>query len=221
MSELAQVLSLVPLDLGSVVPALGDALPPGSCLPWGRLRLGVSEPWRPSDRWPGAPEVVATTLAVADPGDPPWTDDAAAILAERLGIARRRAPLTAAEVIAHALGDALVLVHSDATPEAYVALYRERRLRFSLHRREPRWLARCDGQVVIVDDDAPTFAEGDRAGVLLAGLGRWLGTPLALSPEARLFLPDALAELGPPVQEIVSGGEFVDALPRQARCAAR
>jgi hypothetical protein len=221
LSELAQVLSFVPLDLGAAVSALHDALPPGSCLPWGRLRLGVCDPWRPCDRWSGAPETWAHAIVVADPGDPPWTDEAAAALAERLGIARRRAPLTAAEVIAHAHGDALVVVHADATPEAYVALYRERRLRFSLHRREPGWLARCDGHVVSIDDRAETFAEGDRAGVLLAGLCRWLATPIELSPEERLFLPETLADLGPRFREILYGGEFVDARPRSLRSAAR
>lgn len=62
-------------------------------------------------------------------------------------------------------------------------------------------MVRCDGVTVMVEAPVAWVPEGDRTGVLLAGLDRFFTEPLDLDLTARLTLPDTLAALvpeGPP-----------------------
>lgn len=159
------------------------------------LRVTVDGPWRPADRWPGALERLVWTARFDSPSGAFFTDRAAEGPPLR-ALVRREAPLHPAELVLKAMGDGLVLHWSDAARLAYVAVYRQRQLRWSLLLEDRVRLLRCDGELVTVERPPRWVAEGDRVGVLLAGWAAWLREPLDLPGEARFTFPDELGALG-------------------------
>ncbi len=199
-----------PIDVDDVAVALRATVdgaaryaPRGLLHRRGALDVAVTGPWRPADRWPGALERMAWTATFTLPTGA-WLSDAAE---EAIGaaptFARRQLGPTPAELVAIAFGEGLVVAHSDAAPRAYCAVYRERRLAWSLLFEERARIVRCDGYDVTVEAPPPRhFPEQDRAGVLLAGLRQWLRESVAAEGEGRLFLPDALAAVTEDVESV-------------------
>lgn len=207
--ELAQIHSHDPIDAGAVRRVLRELLPSNLLNPWGALGVVSVGPWRPADIWPGAPEMLLWTTAFELPGDSLLNDEGV----RRFGagiIGRRGAPVHPAEHVVGRLGAGLVLLHSDAGRYAYTAIYRERHLRFSLMLIDGERSVRCDGQEVIVESPPKSFPEQDRAGVLIAGLERWMFEPLPLGARDRMFLADTLAQLteGAEVEWLIERGEW-------------
>ena len=103
-------------------------------------------------------------------------------------------------------------LHSDAARLAYVAVYRQRHLAWSLSLEDGVRAVRCDGQVVVVSEPVRWLPEEDRVGVLIAGLGQWLREPLVLEGPDRLEFPDLLASF--------TGGEEPAWIVRDGRWCA-
>ncbi|MFZ5481942.1 MAG: hypothetical protein ACOZNI_34600 [Myxococcota bacterium] len=203
--ELAQLHTFADVDAAAL---LRELLPPAVLHRRATLGLARRE-WRPADVWEGAIERLAFTWQLEEPAAPTLSDEGVELLG-RGGIARRHAPVHAAEVLVRRIGDGLVTIHSDAGQLSYVAVYRERRLAMSLMKHGRR-LVRCDGHVVMVDDPVKRFPEQDGVGVLIAGMAQWLREPLELSPEERMLFPDCLAALTSesPVDWRIENGDWL------------
>ncbi len=193
MMDLVQLHTFEPTSAEQVLSLLRARVNEAWFSPWARLSVAVSDVWRPADLWTGGIERQVWTVSVT--GDDGLTTDGLSALADVNTMGRRHAPLTLAEVVAPALGAALVVVHSDPGRSAYVAVYREGRLRFSLRLDDARLVARCDGERVIVETPPRLVAEQDRAGVVVEGLRRFLTELPPLEGADRLCLVDHLAEL--------------------------
>ena len=163
------------------------------------LDARVTGPWRPADVWAGALERLVWTASFDTPTGAFFTADAEESLAASRMTAlvdRRGAPVLVAEVVAAHLGEGLVVYSSDAARAAYVSVWRERKLRWSLYLEHGVRTVRCDGDPVFVEAPPRDLPEGDRTGVVLAGLRNWLREPLDLDPTDALFVLDRLGELG-------------------------
>ena len=125
---------------------------------------------------------------------------------------RRPSPVHPAEELVARAGQGLFLLHSDAARLAYVAVYRERRLAWSLLLQDDARLVRCDGQVVRISEPPRFVPEGDRMGVLHAGLEQWLRAPVPLDEEARYLLAEELSSWSSGTEAfwIVRNGLFVE-----------
>ncbi len=219
--ELAQYHGFLPQTRDGVSEALRRALRPGWLHPRAELGITVSGAWRPADRWAGALERLVWSVGL-DAGGSPLLSSAGEAALGAIGLARRQAPLHPVELLAQRAGEGLVLIHSDATRLAYVAVYRQRHLAWSLLLQDQVRLVRCDGEVVVVDAPPRFVPEGDRAGVLLAGWGRWLGEPPVIDDAERYVLADSLALLSGEAAPLglVQGGEWMAQPGEQRRGAA-
>jgi hypothetical protein len=220
--EVTQLHSLRPITIEETTRELRSLLGSGLLHPRASAGLALKSRWRPADLWPGTLERIAWTVAIESRG-PLLT----ARGEERLGdvsATRRLAPVTPLENLAIRRGEGLVLVHSDAAQLAYVSVWRERRLAFSLLLHDRVRLVRCDGAVVMHESPPKWVAEGDRTGVLLEGLHRWLREPIPLDRDERFTLPDVLAALtgDEPLVPILRDGEWDDEgdAPGAARISA-
>lgn len=232
--ELVQIHTMEPLTPAGIGATLAAALPASLLDPKGGLSVHVSGPWRPADRWEGGVERLVWTATFTSPRARFLKPDADATLIRR-GLARPDHPIHPAEALARQVGGALLVHWSDAWQLVSVAVYRDRRLRWSLllqgahggreadapdgptiEETPDRYTAdtgdlsppppvsrmvRCDGHSVIVEAPVRWVPEGDRTGVLLAGLDRFLTEPLSLSGTEQLTLPDQLAEADLPPGE--------------------
>lgn len=192
--EFAQFHTFERRTASGVAAELRQILKPGWLHRRADLGVVVTGPWRPADLWAGGIERLVWTVGIDARGGP--------LLSERgeseLGgpsFTRRHAPPHPVEALAQRAGEGMVVLHSDATRLAYVAVYRERRLTWSLLLQDRVKLVRCDGQVVQVAEPPKYVPEGDRTGVLLAGLHQWLREPIALDDEERFTLADSLGQL--------------------------
>ncbi len=210
--EFAQFHSFEPRTTESVTTELRRTLVPGHLHRRADLGVVVVGPWRPADRWAGGIERLVWSVGLESRGGPILSEAGEAALG-RSGLARRHAPIHPVEMLAMHAGDGLVIVHSDANHLAYVAVYRQRRLSWSLMLQDRVKLVRCDGQVVQVAEPPRFVPEGDRAGVLLAGLHQWLREPIDLDDTDRLTLADTLGQLTGDVEPtwIVRDGGWPDA----------
>jgi hypothetical protein len=198
--ELVQVHLMRPIDaedvavaLRATVSAAAHRAPRGLLHRRGELDVAVTGPWRPADRWPGTLERAVWTATFTLPTGAWLAAEVEDVIGSAPSFARRHVGATTAEIVAIAFGEGLVLTFSDAGQRAYAAVYRERRLAWSLLYDDRQRVVRCDGQVVVVEAPPRAFPEQDRAGVLLAGLRQWLREPVEAEGEARMFLPDLLA----------------------------
>lgn len=192
--ELAQLHSFERKTLAGVSADLRQVVRSGWLHPRASLGVVVNGPWRPADLWPGALERLVWSVGLDAGGGPLLSARGEAEMAKD-GLERRQAPVHPVEALARRAGEGLVLLHSDAARLAYVAVYRERRLAWSLLLQDSVRLVRCDGQVVQVAEPPRFVAEGDRMGVLLAGLDQWLRDPIALAEGDRFVLAETLATL--------------------------
>lgn len=212
--ELVQVHRMAPLEAEDLRRVLRGLVRPAELHRRASLAVAVEGPWRPADRWPRAIERLVWTARVRLPSGAFFAEPAAA--SRVLGaLARREAPLHPAEVALRALGDGMVLHWSDLARLAYVAIYRERQLRWSLLLEDRVRLVRCDGDQVMVDRAPRWVPEGDRVGVLLAGWATWLGEPLGLRDDARFTFPDDLHGEGEEV-ELLRDGSWEPGAARSA-----
>jgi len=170
---------------------LERALRAGELHPRGRVEFALGEDWSPAMVWPGAVERRVWSVAFRVVRGAWLTREAEERFAEELG---GRGPVTPAEVLARALGGGLVVAFSDAQRMAYVVVYRERRMQWSLMLQDGAALVRALGRDIQTHAPPPRVVpEGDRLGVLEAGLHQWLREPLPLDhAEARLLLPETL-----------------------------
>ncbi|GDX80159.1 hypothetical protein LBMAG42_19700 [Deltaproteobacteria bacterium] len=193
--DLVQLHTLEPLSAARLSRELASRVDERWLQPWATLDVAVSGPWRPADVWPGRLERLVWTATFVYPEGGFFTPEGE-LSAGALGtLARRQAPIHPAELVAGAFASALVVWHSDAGRSAYAAVWRERRLRWSLRLDESRGLVRCDGEKVISESPPRHLPEQDRTGVLLAGWQRLLGEPLPLEGHDRLLFVDTLAAL--------------------------
>ncbi|MDP2310521.1 MAG: hypothetical protein Q8P18_31170 [Pseudomonadota bacterium] len=192
--EFAQFHSFEPRTVESVTADLRRVIDPGHLRRRADLGVVVVGPWRPADLWVDGLERLVWTVGLESRGGPILSDAGEASLGSA-GLARRQAPIHPIEALAVRAGDGLVMLHSDAARLAYVAVYRQRRLSWSLMLQDRVRLVRCDGQVVQVAAPPRFVPEGDRAGVLLAGLHQWLREPITVDDRERLMLADTLGQL--------------------------
>lgn len=179
------------IDLDGVVRGLKALILPEFIHRRGQLRVSISRPWRPADLWPGSIERAIWTVSFNSPRDTIFSEKGE----QRLGrgsIERRLAPLHPAELLVRERGSGLVTLFSDAAGLCYVLAWRERHLRFSLMLQDRVRVVRCDGVEVEVEAPPKHLPEGDRTGMLLIGLNRWLTEPLQIPPDERIFVPDRL-----------------------------
>jgi hypothetical protein len=216
--EFAQYHGFQPKSIRGITADLHAALRPGYLHRRASLGVVARGPWRPADLWEGALERLVWTVGIESAGGPLLSEAGETELG-RSGLARRKAPIHPVELLAQRAGEGLVLVHSDAAQLAYVAVYRERHLSWSLLLQDRVRLVRCDGQVVLVDEPPRYIAEVDRAGVLLAGLRQWLREPVEIADTGRLTLADTLAELTgeEPPEWIVRDGAWIGDHGEQGR----
>lgn len=192
--EFNQLHSYVPLNLSLVRSALHNLILPEFIDRRGNLRVAVVGPWRPCDFWPGSLERAVWTVCFESPRSMLFSSRGE----ERLGkgsVARRLAPLIPSELLARELGNGLVTLFSDGAALCYVLHWRERHLRFSLMLEDRKRIVRCDGVQVECEEPPRFLPEGDRVGLLVEGLRRWMTEPFPLSEEGRIFLPEQLASL--------------------------
>jgi hypothetical protein len=216
--ELAQVHTMMPLTTPGVLGTLRSVIPERALHPRARLGLSIAGPWRPADLFPGAIERLAWTASFEVPGGQLFTDEGAASLG-RHGILRRHGPVHPAELFARAFGDAAVVLFSDATRLAYVAVYRERHLRWSLQLEDRVRIVRCDGHGVTVEEPPVNVPEGDRTGVLLAGLYQWLREPIEVDAVDRYLLVEMLGAITGAPEWVAGDGHWDGAEPEKIAVA--
>ncbi|MES2643286.1 MAG: hypothetical protein V4850_27630 [Myxococcota bacterium] len=192
--EFAQFHSFEPRTADSVVADLRGVLRPAHLHRRAEIGITVVGPWRPADLWVDGIERLVWSVGIESRGGPILSEVGETELG-RGGLARRQAPIHPVEALALRAGEGLVVIHSDAAHLAYVAVYRHRRLAWSLMLQDRVRLVRCDGQVVQVAEPPRFVPEGDRAGVLLAGLHQWLREPISIEDTDRLVLADTLGML--------------------------
>ncbi|MDP2315452.1 MAG: hypothetical protein Q8P41_21320 [Pseudomonadota bacterium] len=209
--EFAQFHSFEPRSVDSVTADLRRAVRAAHLRRRVDLGVVVAGPWRPADLWMGGIERLVWSVGLESRGGPILSDAGEAELGHA-GLARRHAPIHPVEALAIRSGEGLVVVHSDAAHLAYVAVYRQRRLAWSLMLQDRVRLVRCDGQVVQVAEPPRFVPEGDRAGVLLAGLHQWLREPITVDDTERLTLADTLGQITGDLEPswIVRDGSWAD-----------
>lgn len=209
--ELTQYHTLLPVKPAKVLAALQAKIRPVWLHKRAMLSAAILGPWRPCDVWPGTPEVLLWTVGFIGNG---------ALLntrgEEKLregSIERRHMAVTPAELVAMRLGQGLAVRFSDAETYAYVALYRERHLRYSQLYQDRTRLVRSDGEVVVVEE--PPGPESGRIDTLLTGFQRLLAAPFHPTDDACLFLPDTLEQLllDRPTTPLIDYGEWVTPEP--------
>lgn len=129
--ELVQIHTMEPLDAATVRRVLRDAIPADCLDPRGGLGVRQHGPWRPADQWAGAVERLVWTTTFEAPRDRFVRPEALPTLIRRQ-LARPHHPFHPGEAIARQLGGALLVHWSDAWQLVSTAVYRERRLRWSL-----------------------------------------------------------------------------------------
>lgn len=219
--EFAQFHSFEPRTVSAVTAELRRVLPPRVLHRRAELGVVVHGPWRPADLWSDGLERLVWTVGIESRGGPILSEAGEAELA-RGATGRRHAPVHPVEALCARAGEGLVVVYSDAACLAYVAVYRQRHLAWSLMLQDRVKLVRCDGQVVTVAEPPRFVPEGDRTGVLLAGLHQWLREPITIDDAERLLLPDTLGQLTCEVEPtwiIRDGGWPADGEPGRARAS--
>jgi hypothetical protein len=208
--ELLHLHAMEPLDADVVASALAPSWPPESLDPRGGLSVRFAGPWRPADRWAGSLERLVWSAEFRTLRDRFAREEVLPTL-HRKGLARRWGGVHPGEALARSLGGALLVDWSDARGRMEVTVYRERRLRWSVCLDGDERLIRCDGEALTVDEPVRWYPEGDRTGLLLAGLGQFLRVPLGVDPETQLTLPDALDSLfdGAPSEPLLREGRWV------------
>lgn len=219
MSELAQFHSRDPLTFDRVHELVQLDSADLDRRAW--LRVGVGS-WRPCDTWQQAPEALCWTASFETPKGRLFRP---AVLDELRGrvLTGSPLPLHPAEQLARRIGSGLVIVFSDGGKLAYAAVYREFRLRWSLLLHDGVRMVRSDGAGLTVKEPPGQIPEGDRLGVLLAGLRQWLREPLELEPDELLTLPDTLDTLVLERRDLVRDGLVIqrDVSPALRRAAGR
>ncbi len=214
--ELVHYHGMEPLDRDVIGAALRARVPAGNLHHRGVLEVALASSWSPSDTWPEAIVRRCWSASFTEPRRG-WLTDAGEARLARQGFAARQAPVTPAEVLAQQLGGGMVLVFSDAARLCYVAVYRDRRFAWSLMLQDGARLVRAYGDEVSVFEPPPRlFPEGDRLGVLAAGLQQWLREPVGADEgDARLLLPEALAGCfdEQATHRLCEGGVWSDAAP--------
>ncbi len=210
MNDLIQLHTFEPQDVALLERELRARLQARWLHPWACLEVAITGPWRPADLWPGAPERLIWTSTFTLPEGGLLTADGELAAAERDTLARRRAPVTAAELLAPAFAAGLAVWHSDAGRSVFVSLWRDRRLRHSLRLEPGVQSVRCDGERVLIEAPPRHLPEGDRTGVLLGGWQRFLGEPLRMEGASRLMFVDTLAALtgDSPDEVLIARGEW-------------
>ncbi len=217
--ELASVHSMLPMSVADVDARLRAVIPPAAFQPRAVLAISAAGPWRPADLFPGAIERLAWTVRFDTPNGAIFTDEGAASLG-RKGILRRQAPVHPGELYLRALGEGVFTLISDVAQLAYVAVYRDRQLRWSLLLEDRVRLVRCDGDTVRVQAPPEDVPEVDRTGVLLAGLYQWLREPLDVRGADRYVFGELLDAITPdPGVEVVLDGGWPDAAPLRVAAA--
>lgn len=219
--EFAQLHTARPQSLEAIEADLRGVIPAAAIHPRGALGVALLGPWRPADVWCGGLERVTWTVGLE--ASEPLLSMSGIDRLGREGALRRHAPVHPVENLARRQGEGLVMLYSDAARLAYVAVYRERHLTWSLMLQDNVRLVRCDGEVVLREAPPKWVAEGDRTGVLLAGLQHWLREPIEVPPEDRFTFPDTLGALTAsiPIRWLIQGGEWEDdGDPRRAARAS-
>lgn len=194
--ELASVHSLLPIHEVDLARRLRSAIPIAALDPRASLAVSVGDPWRPCDVFRGLEERMAWSVRFDLPRGHLFTERGSASLG-RGGLLRRHAPVHPAELFLRSLGEGLFTYVSDAARSAYVAVYRERQLRWSLLLEDHVRVVRCDGSVVMVEEPPTDVPEVDRTGVLLAGLRHWLREEVHVDDADRYVLVELLASVTP------------------------
>jgi len=207
------------MDLDGVSLALRGALPSAAIHRRADLHVSVIGPWRPSDLFQAGPECLVWTATFLTHRPPLLTEEGLGH-AGRGGILRRHAPVTPAELVVRASGDGLVLLASDHARLGYAAVYRERRLRWSLLLEDRVRTVRCDGDQVQVEAPPGPIPEADRTGVLLAGLASWLREPIDVDAMDRFTFVERLAELADEPVPLIEDGEWQGSRPVRRSLAA-
>ncbi len=219
MSELAQIHTRDEIDFDRICELTQLASVDLDKRAW--LRAGVAS-WRPCEVWANAPEAVCWTASFETPAGRLFRP---AVLDELRGrvLTGSPLPLHPAEQVARGLGAGLVVVFSDGGKLAYAAVYREYRLRWSLLLHDGVRMVRSDGTGLTVQEPPRRIPEGDRLGVLLAGLRQWLREPLELTSQELLTLPDTLDALVTERRDLVRDGLVIhpDVSRRVRRAAGR
>ena len=212
MNDLIQLHTFEPQDRALLHRELRPRLERAWLHPWAALNVAIAGPWRPADVWPGSTERLVWTSTFSLPAGGWLSADGELSAAEGGTLARRQAPVTAAELLAPAFAAGLALWHSDAGHTAFASLWRDRRLRHSLRLETGKRAVRCDGERVIVEAPPRHLPEVDLTGVLLAAWARFLGEPLPVEGVERLLFVDALANLTAEQadEELIGRGEWCD-----------
>ncbi len=215
MADLVQLHACEPITAARLRHDLGARIDARWCHRWARVEAAIAGPWRPADVWHGGPERLLWTASFRYPDGGFFTADGEAEAGRSSGLTRRQAPVHPAELVGSTFSAALVVWHSDAAQTVCVSLWRERQLRWSLRVDARERLVRCDGQKVVVEAPPRHLPEGDRAGVILAGLQRLCGEFPVIEGAERLVLVDTLEALtaAAPWQVV---GEFAGRAPAGA-----
>ncbi len=210
---------MMPLSVEDADRRLRGAIPAAALHPRASLAVSATGPWRPADLFPGAIERLAWSLRFDTPDGSVFTEEGAASLG-RHGVLRRHAPVHPGEIYLRSLGEGVFLLLSDAAQLAYVAVYRDRQLRWSLMLEDRVRAVRCDGDTVRITAPPADLPEVDRTGVLLAGLYQWLREPIDVPGASRYIFGELLDALTPdPGIELVVGGGWPDAAPLRIAAA--
>ena len=129
--ELVQLHTMEPITAAQIADTLADCVPTTLLDPRGALQVRVHGPWRTADHWQNGIERLMWTARFESPRDRFLRLDAEPELIRR-GLARRDHPVHPAESVARRLGSALLVTWSDAARLVSTAVYRERRLAWSL-----------------------------------------------------------------------------------------
>lgn len=129
--ELVQLHTMEPLSEALVASTLAEALPPSLLEPRGGLSVRLHGPWRPADLWPDGIERLTWTATFEATRGRFLREEAIPTLVRR-GLARTDHPVHAAEALGQRLSAALLVVWSDAQQLASCAVWRERRLTWSV-----------------------------------------------------------------------------------------
>jgi len=195
-------------DLGETAASavrerLGEGMHPGAA-------IRISPPWTPAELLrSGPPLPVLRTIALVsrDRRGRILTDAGfEAGLSDRDSSTHRGAVFYPGDLVApllsRRLGGVLALAHSDAPADAYIARFISGRCVGSVYFRDREHIARFDGAGLREIDEPTMIPEGDRAGVLLAGLSRFLGEPLLADHEEQVTLADTIG-WGPEEGEMI------------------